>query len=138
MPAANLERRFCILREVHVVPRHFLQAVLTNRIEKARRCAVIKQLGRGVRFVSQINVERMPLTGADLLGIFAERKPLLIARCYDIFQLFSCKGHAVLIDCLEQFVNRNPTCGVEGDANPLWLVPQNQAQEFAHSNDFFV
>ncbi len=80
----------------------------------------------------------MPLAGANARYILTERKALLVAGGHDMLELIQSEGDPVAFHGLQQFGDTNPPTAVEFKANPFRFVPENQAEEFAGSDDFFV
>ena len=64
--AADLDRRFVVRRDVNKLPRHRLQSVLHDRIQKPRGCSVIQKLRRfGCLHFNDNARNWMPLIRAD-------------------------------------------------------------------------
>ena len=112
--------------------RAFHQALRANRIEKARRRAVIKHGGRRGRFIAQLNLNRMSLIGTNAQAVVTERKTLFVIRLNDVFELRARQRLAVLLQGGEQFINGDPALCVELQTDLLRFVPQDQAEKSAH------
>jgi len=122
---------------MHVMPLAFVQPCPADGFDEALGCAVVKKLGRNLRFILQVYFKRVPLAGADTQAIFAERKSLFIVRGDHVFQSLQCEGDSMTIHGVEQFADTGPAGLVEFEPDTLRLVPENQAQELAGSGGFF-
>src|SRR6185295_9258740 len=80
----------------------------------------------------------MALACTNALTVLAKRIALLIAGGDDVLKLFEGKRLAVGIHCLQQFVHTHPARLSQLQPHPLRLMPENQAEEFASSDCFFI
>ncbi len=79
----------------------------------------------------EIDRNGMALPSPDALPVRGKREPLLVIRADHFFQEFPRNRPAVLVARPEQFVDRDPTLGIERDAHGLRSVPQHEAKELA-------
>src|ERR1051325_1873007 len=117
---------------------HFLQAVLADGVEKASGGSMIKNFRRLLRRVLQIDFDGVPLAGANALAVFAEGEASFVAGGGDVIELVAGERSSVLIDGVEQIINRDPAGFAELQADAFGFVAQNQAKEFARLDDLFV
>lgn len=85
-----------------------------------------------------IHLDRMALVRANALAIVSKRKALPIAHGDDVLELIESERNAGLLHSLQQFLRTFPTCVAEIQSHPLRLVPEDQTEELAGSNEFFV
>src|SRR5215510_480478 len=90
-----------------------------------------KNIRRGCRGVTQLDLDRMTLIGPDRKAILTERKSLLVVAGDDILKLFERKFNPALARSFNQFLHGRPTGLAEPEADLFRLMPQHEAEKFA-------
>ena len=132
MALPDLAGRGRIGRQVHMLAAAGLQALGADCVD-AGCSSAMKQDGRWLGGLqSEVDLDRMALVSPDAPARSVERKPLLVARRDDLEDRLARQRHAVCPGPRDQFVDIGPALLVEHKADALRLMPQHQAQEFAH------
>lgn len=92
---------------------------------------MIKNIRRGGRGVTQLDLYRMTLIGPDPKAVLTKRKSLLVIAGDDILKLFERKYNPALARSFDQFLNGRPTRLTEPEADLLRLMSQHEAEKFA-------
>src|SRR5215475_2559931 len=92
---------------------------------------MVKNIRRGGRGVTQLDLDRMTLIGPDRKAVLTERKSLLIVASDYILKLFERKFNPALARGFNQFPHRRPTGLAEPEAYLFRLVSQHEAEKFA-------
>ena len=137
MPRSDLHGHFRFCREMDVVALHFQQPLHLNAFEEARRGAVIKDRKRFLRFVVQIYLYRMSLTGSNVRAFGTELEAFLGVGGDDVFEVGAAHGTPGLGAASKQIFHTHPACGVEGDVGRFGLMPQYHAEKFATAGGLF-
>ena len=128
----DFHRRLDVRREVDVMARALVQpAAFANGGESAVCGAVVKRLRRYARRVGEVNRDRMPLIGADFCAARVVAETLLRIGGDDVVQQGAVDGDAVRVQLLQERGDVRPALRVEGDANTLRLVTQDETEALA-------
>lgn len=135
---ADFAGRLGVGREVYVMTLPFVEPCPADGFHEAVGRTVIKKLRRSLRLILQVHFKRVALAGADTQAILAEGKSPFVVRGDDVFQSLQCEGDSMSIHDIKQFANTGPAGLVEFEPDTLRLVPENQAEELAGSDGFFL
>lgn len=113
-----------------------IQSGCSDRVEKPRCRAVIKDLWWFQWWEMKIDFNRMPLAGSDLTAVVTQRESLLVVLSDNTFQQLASQWLALVVGKPNEFIDVGPTLLVQCEANGLGLMPQHQAEELADSNKF--
>jgi len=95
---------------------------------------MVKNIRRGGRGVTQLDLDRMTLIGPDRKAILTERKSLLVVAGDDILKLFERKFNPALARSFNQFLYGRPTGLAEPEAELFRLMSQREAEKFTDPN----
>jgi len=135
-PLANLACGGCICGKVDVVPLSFDEAVRADRVEKARRRAVEKDLRWGLGLVFELDRKGMPLACSDSQSVFADGEALLVVTGHDLGKAGGVEWCPVGIERLQENGNIDPSVRGESDPEAVGAMPQYEAEKPPDSRGF--
>lgn len=123
-------RRGAVGGEVHVVPVHGQQTLGADRGQVTGDGAVEEIRRRGGRRQSEVDLDAVPLAGADPGAL--DREALLVVGGDDVVQFRPGEPEAVCGRRGDQRVDLDPAGLVEGEPDGLGLMAQMSGQVLRH------
>ena len=93
-------------------------------IERVRRC---------LYFQIELNINRMPLIGADFCLVVVEGETLFVVVGDDVLELVEGDGFAVLCPFFEKFIHVCPALFIKVELDGLRFVSKYETEKFADS-----
>jgi len=93
--------------------------------------SMVEVLRRLDRFQTKVNLDAMALIGPDAIAL--DGVAILRIGPNDLHQVLATQGPSMAFHRDQQVVDIDPAVRIEPDPDHLGLVPENEAEEFAHS-----
>src|SRR5882724_6419297 len=135
MALPNLRRGGNVKREMHMLPVARMESRSTNRRHKPRRSPMVEHLGLCCGWQGKVNDNRMPLIRPNTLSIVTEREPLLVILSHNLLQQWAREPVPPAVGETDEFLNVGPSVLVQGQADLLWFMAQDKAEELADLYD---
>src|SRR5262245_46688858 len=129
-PSPNGCGRAGICRQVHVLAHAGDQPFGLDGHHRCRRGPMAQDRRRLARLDPEVDRNGVAVVGPDAArGVAGET--LLVARLGNVEDKTARKRHPMRSGALDELVDIYPALGIEREADALWLMPQNAAQESA-------
>lgn len=137
IPLAHRRGGFDLRAEMNVVPVPFFQSCFQDRGNSILSGAMIQNRWWLLRFIAQVDLNRMPLACPDPGVIVTESKPAFVIRAYDVGQDLPADVKLMFAHAFDQDIHIRPALRVQFDMDRLRLVSQHKAQKLADPFIFF-
>src|SRR5258708_7887092 len=106
-----------------MLPRHFAQTVMTNKLNRFLPCAVKQHIWRSLRLQLKVHRDAMPLIGAYTYATFIKSEALFIVTSHDFVKLLPRDKEVMFGARYQKRVDGHPATGSQCQTQTVRTMP---------------